>query len=142
MVRGKRSPCLWAGLVFINLVGPRLACGQAQLPSAVPPTPSPAPPPAAPIRLTLEEARQRALANNKLLALAAGNIEPKEWATRAVRADYFPKIIGNATYFHFDNPLGCVPTTPGRAARRFPELQTPGATACSTNLADSCNWWG
>jgi outer membrane protein TolC len=66
------------------------------------------------VRLTLEEARQRALANNKLLALAAGNIEAKEWATRAVRADYFPKIIGSSTYFHFDNPLGTVLTTPGR----------------------------
>src|SRR5258708_3272057 len=45
-------------------------------------------------RLTLEEAKQRVLANNKLLALAAMNIEGKQFATKAVRSDYYPKVLG------------------------------------------------
>jgi outer membrane protein TolC len=103
---------LWVALLLLNLAWPWAAAGQGP-PASLPPAP-PAVHPSAPVRLTLDEAKQRALANNKLLALAAGNIQAKEWATRAVRADYFPKVIGNSTYFHFDNPLGTVFTTPGR----------------------------
>src|SRR5262249_34548033 len=29
-------------------------------------------------------------------------------ATRAMRADYFPQIIGSLVFFHFDRPLGTV----------------------------------
>ncbi len=65
-------------------------------------------------RLTLEEAKQKALANNKLLALAAMNIQGKEFATDAVRADYFPQLIGSASYFTFDQPLGNVISFSGR----------------------------
>jgi outer membrane protein TolC len=65
-------------------------------------------------RLTLDEARQRVLANSKLLALAATNIEGKGYATRAMRAQYFPQVIGNTVYFHFNDDLGTVLTTPGR----------------------------
>jgi outer membrane protein TolC len=64
-----------------------------------------------PQRFTLEEAKQRALANNKLLALAAMNVESKQFATRALQADYYPKIIGSAMYYRFDEPLGKVLTT-------------------------------
>jgi outer membrane protein TolC len=98
--------------VIISLAGPWVASGQAQqAPATLPPT---VPQPSTTVRLTLDEARQRALANNKLLALAAGNVQAKEYATRAVRADYFPQVVGSAMYFHFDNPLGTVLTTPGR----------------------------
>jgi outer membrane protein TolC len=76
-----------------------------------------APPPAAVpevYRLTLDGAKERAVANSRLLALAAGNIEGKEFHTRATRANYFPQIIGNSVYFHFNDDLGTVITTPER----------------------------
>lgn len=88
----------------VVVADPAPVAGEAlpgQLPQsapAVPPTQT----------LTLEDARQRVLANSKLLALAALNAEGKTYATKAARADYFPKIIGTALYFHFDNPLGNV----------------------------------
>jgi outer membrane protein TolC len=74
----------------------------------------PAAPASAPLRLTLEDVKQRALANNKLLQLAAHNVQSKDFATRAVRANYFPQVIGASVYFHFDDALGNVLTTPGR----------------------------
>src|SRR5262249_57177446 len=46
-------------------------------------------------RLTLDEVKQRVLANNKLLNLAALNVQSKGYATRAMQASYFPQIIGN-----------------------------------------------
>jgi outer membrane protein TolC len=64
-------------------------------------------------RLTLEEARQRALANNKALALARLNVDEKQHAVNAARKDYFPKFLGNVTYLHFDQPLGTVLTAGG-----------------------------
>jgi outer membrane protein TolC len=86
--------------------------GQSQTPEA----PAPPPAPAHPIvqRLALEEARERVVANSRLLALAALNVEGKGFATRALRAQYFPQIVGNTVYFHFNNELGTVVTTPGR----------------------------
>lgn len=65
-------------------------------------------------RMTLDEARQRVLANSKLLALAAANVRGKEFATRAMKADYFPQIVGGLVYFHFDDTLGEVLTFGGR----------------------------
>jgi outer membrane protein TolC len=65
-------------------------------------------------RLTLDGARERALSNSKLLALAATNIEGKGFHTRATRANYFPQIVGNSVFFHFSDDLGTVVTTPGR----------------------------
>ncbi len=64
-------------------------------------------------RLTLDEARQIALANNKAVGLAHLNIDEKQYATAAATKDYFPKLLGSVTYFHFDNPLGTVLTTSG-----------------------------
>jgi outer membrane protein len=64
-------------------------------------------------RLTLDEAKERARANSKVIAMAAMNIEGKDYAVRATRADYFPKLIGSLLYFHFDSPLGSVLTTRG-----------------------------
>jgi outer membrane protein TolC len=66
------------------------------------------------VRLTLDEIKQRVLANNKLLNLAALNVQSKEFATKAVRANYFPQVIGASVYFHFDDSLGNVLTTPGK----------------------------
>ena len=63
--------------------------------------------------ITLEEARRLALANNKALALAHLNVDEKGHATSAAMKDYFPKVLGSETYFHFDNPLGTVLTTRG-----------------------------
>ena len=67
------------------------------------------------VRITLEEAKQKALANNKLLNLASLNAEAKAFAIKAARADYFPKISATSMYLHFNDELGTVLTTPGRS---------------------------
>ena len=54
------------------------------------------------------------LTNNKLLKLAALNVQGKGHATSAARSDYFPKIIGNTVYLHFSDALGTVVSTQGR----------------------------
>jgi outer membrane protein TolC len=64
--------------------------------------------------LTLDEVKQRVLANNKLLQLAALNVKSKGYAKRAVQANYFPQVIGNIVYFHFNDDLGTILTTQGR----------------------------
>ncbi len=61
-------------------------------------------------RLTLEEARALALAGNKQLALGRLNVIEKQHAANAARKDYFPKIMGAETYFHFNQELGSVVT--------------------------------
>jgi outer membrane protein TolC len=66
------------------------------------------------VRLTLDEIKQRAVADNKLLQLAALNVQSKGYATRAARALYFPQIIGSEFYFHFNEDLGTVLSTHGR----------------------------
>jgi outer membrane protein TolC len=60
--------------------------------------------------LTLEQAKSLALAHAKALHLARLNVGEKEHATSAARKDFFPKILGNATYFHFNDELGSVLT--------------------------------
>jgi outer membrane protein len=94
--------------------------------------PSPAPAAAGPTvrRLTLEEARQLALGNNKALALARLNVEEKQHATAAAGKDYFPKVLGNVTYFHFNDNLGTVVTvqTRGRFGLLPPNFQTVSAS--------------
>jgi outer membrane protein TolC len=74
---------------------------------------SPAPATTA-VRITLDEAKQRALANNKLLNIGSLNAESKAFAVKAAQADYFPKVAGSAFYLHFNDPLGKVLTTQGR----------------------------
>jgi outer membrane protein TolC len=66
------------------------------------------------MRLTLDEVKQRVLADNKLLHLAALNVQSKGSATRAAQALYFPQIIGQSVYLHFNDDLGTVLTTQGR----------------------------
>jgi outer membrane protein TolC len=88
--------------------------------SAAQQAPANAPPHAASpstVRLTLDEIKQRVLADNKLLQLAALNVQSKGYATRAAQALYFPQIIGNVVYFHFNDDLGTVLTTQGRVVR-------------------------
>lgn len=60
--------------------------------------------------LTLEDAKQRALATSKGLGLAHLGIQEKREVTAAARTDYLPKLLGNVTYFHFDSDLGVVNT--------------------------------
>jgi outer membrane protein TolC len=79
----------------------------------LPPVETVAPGPPASRRLTLEEAKQLALANNKALVLAHLNLAEKGYATSAASKDYYPKLLGSVSYFHFDNPLGTVLTTRG-----------------------------
>jgi outer membrane protein TolC len=103
---------IWIGIVLGGLA---LASQAASQSPTSPPVP--ASPPAgesAPLRLTLDEAKQRAVGNSKLLSLAAMNVEGKAFHTRATRADYFPQVIGSEIYFHFNDDLGTVLSTPGR----------------------------
>jgi outer membrane protein len=65
-------------------------------------------------RLTLEEAKERALSASKLLNLASMNAQAKAYAIKVARADYFPKVTGGVLYLHFNDDLGNVLTTRGR----------------------------
>jgi outer membrane protein TolC len=66
------------------------------------------------LRLTLEEAKERALSSNKLLGLAGMNVQAKGFAVRAMQANYFPLVTGTALYLHFNDDLGTVLATTGR----------------------------
>jgi outer membrane protein TolC len=92
-----------------GLSGSPSAAQEAPAKALAPPTTSPDT-----VRLTLDEIKERVLADNKLLNLAALNVQSKGYATRAAQALYFPQIIGNVVYFHFNDDLGTVLTTPGR----------------------------
>jgi outer membrane protein TolC len=81
----------------------------------VSPKPAPAPAGVAPVvRLTLEDAKNRALSNNKLLNMGALNVQSKAFAVKAAQSDYFPKVVGSDIYLHFNDDLGKVITTQGR----------------------------
>ncbi len=69
------------------------------------------------LRLTLDEIKQRVLADNRLLQLAALNVQSKDYAARAMQANYFPQIVGQSVYVHFNDDLGTVLTTQGRTVR-------------------------
>jgi outer membrane protein TolC len=98
------------GLLVVNGIGDRgLRAQQAPTPVAAAPTEA-----AAPFRLTLDDAKQRALGTNQLLALAGLNVQSKQFATRAMQANYFPQLLGNGIYMHFNEPQGSVLSTPGR----------------------------
>src|SRR5262245_29615949 len=70
--------------------------------------------PAAVCRLTLAEARDRALAQNSALELARLNGGEKALATSAAFRDYFPKFLATGYYFHFSDDLGTVLASRGR----------------------------
>jgi outer membrane protein TolC len=69
------------------------------------------------VRLTLDDVKQRVLADNNLLQLAAHNVQSKGYATRAAESLYFPQIIGQSVYLHFNDFLGTVLTTQGRTVQ-------------------------
>jgi len=98
------APLITLGVTLLPAV---LAAGQATLGQ-------PATVQLSTMRLTFEEAKQRALANSKLLNLASLNAQSKQFAVRAMQANYFPAISGSAMYFHFNDDLGTVLTTQGR----------------------------
>ena len=102
------------------------ARAQMQAP-LVPPAPGIAAPAPATLKLTIDDARQRVLGNNKLLRLAAHNVQSKAHATAAARSDFFPKITGNTVFLHFSDALGTVVTTQGR-----PRLGIPPKTSRRT----------
>jgi outer membrane protein len=86
----------------------------ARAAGAPPQAPAPAVAPSSVVHITLEEAKERALGNNKLLNLAALNAQSKAFAVKAARADYFPKVVGTEVYLHFNDDLGTVLSTQGR----------------------------
>jgi outer membrane protein TolC len=68
----------------------------------------PSPPPT--YRLSLEDAQRLALANNTGLTVGRLGVQEKSIAVDAARRDYFPKLLGNFNYFHFNDNLGKVAT--------------------------------
>ena len=81
----QKSRFLSASLIAVCLAGlPAVPPAAQDTPGHVPP-PIHAPP--ATLRITLEEAKQRALSSNKLLHLAALNAEGKVFAVKAAQAD-------------------------------------------------------
>jgi outer membrane protein TolC len=100
-------------LAFFPLISRPPAFAAEEAPTLPAPTPAAPAPEAAPARrLTLEEAKQLALSNNKALALARLNVNEKHYAKAAAWKDYLPKFIANETYFHFNDNLGTVVTVP------------------------------
>jgi outer membrane protein TolC len=117
-------------VVFAGLTRSPLSAQSPQPPAALPALASPV------YRLTLEQARDRALTNNKALILARLNADEKALATSAAKRDYFPKFLASDTYFHFDRPLGTVLTTPSGPSGGLPST-TVAANVLNqdTNLA-------
>ena len=125
----KRSILLSVALTAGHIAGFGAARAAAEGPPANAPAAVSVPPNV--VHLTLDEAKQRALANNKLLNLAALNAQSKAFAVKAAQADYFPKVIGSAVYLHFNDDLGTVLATQGRtiSGPRGRPLATFPATA-------------
>jgi outer membrane protein TolC len=82
----------------------------AQPQAALVPAPAQSPSVQGTYRLTLDDAKERALANNRELTLARLNVMEKSFATSAAKRDYLPKLLGNVNYFHFNQALGKVAT--------------------------------
>jgi outer membrane protein TolC len=103
-----RWSALFGVLVLVSLSAayrpPARAAGGEAVPG--PTAAAPAGPPVQ--RLTLAEAKELALRNNKALALARLNVAEKGYAADAARKDYFPKLLGIDDYFHFNDNLGSV----------------------------------
>jgi outer membrane protein TolC len=62
------------------------------------------------IRLSLEDAERLAMLNNTTFGLGQMNVQEKVIAVDAARRDYFPKLLGNFMYFHFNDNLGKLAT--------------------------------
>ena len=110
MENTNKSVLLLAALAAARLVSSGGARG-ADAPAKMT---APANAPPAVVHITLDEAKQRALGNNKLLNLAALNAQSKAFAVKAAQADYFPKVVGTEVYLHFNDDLGTVLSTQGR----------------------------
>ena len=118
------------------------ATAGAQPPRAVPAAAETAAAATAPqndaVQLTLDDARALALANNKKLQLGRMNVHEKQIAARAASKDYFPKLLGSAMFFHFNDPLGTVVATQSRTLGgatigpggfiQVPSVTVPGKT--------------
>lgn len=108
------------------------------------PAPSVAEGTASPVRrLTLEEAKQRALAVSKLLNLASLNTQAKSSAIKAARSNYFPKVVGGVLYLHFNDQLGHVLTTQGRTVQGpqgVPLLSFPPTTVQAAVLQQNSSF--
>jgi outer membrane protein TolC len=85
-------------------------CTTVTAQDALVPGPKPFVPSQTVYHLTLEDAKQRALATSKGLGLANLGVQEKREATAAARTDYLPKLLGTAIYYHFNDQLGQVVT--------------------------------
>ncbi|ODT98153.1 MAG: hypothetical protein ABS79_06375 [Planctomycetes bacterium SCN 63-9] len=130
---------LYASLVFVLTCTSHARAQDALIPD-VSPIPAPRPirgttssldvPLQGRYRLTLEDAKQRALATSKGLGLANLGIKEKREATAAAKTDYLPKLLGNVTYLHFNTDLGVVNTIrTGQRGILPPTTQTIAVTA-------------
>ncbi len=118
------------GVFTISLAGAVSVFGQ----EALIPRSGPAVPIAPSYRLTLEDAKQRALAVNKDLVLGQLGVREKSEAIAAARADYLPKLLANVNYFHFNDNLGVVNTVrTGRLGLLPPGTQSIAVTAINQN---------
>ncbi len=118
----KRRTLAW--LVGALLVASHASAQDARIAG---PVQSPAP---GTVRLTLDETKARALALNRDLTLGRLAVQEKSIATSAAKTDYFPKILGNVSYFHFNQNLGNVLTF---QRGKFGILQ-PGSSAIPVNV--------
>src|SRR5262249_7772242 len=107
-------------MAVIGIFGMQRASAQEAMPEPMPLNSVSAPSTA---RFTLQEAKERAIACNKLLNLATMNVKGKEFATRAMQANYGPQIGWMGQYFHFNQDLGTVVTIRG-----LPRLGLAGRT--------------
>jgi outer membrane protein len=96
--QGRVLSAAFAGLLALMAAAPSRLAAQPM-----------APPPGV-CRLTLEEAKHRALTHSKALNLARLNVGEKQHVTAAASKDFFPKILASNTYLHFDRDLGSVVT--------------------------------
>jgi outer membrane protein TolC len=89
------------------------------------------PPPPPPMHITIEEAKERALSNNKLLNIGSMNVESKAYAVKVAKSNYFPHVVGTSVFLHFNDDLGTVLATQGRTVTgpRGTPLVTLPATA-------------
>jgi outer membrane protein len=109
-----------AALAVISVFGIQRVIAQETMPE---PVPLNSVPNTATARFTLQQAKERAISCNKLLNLASMNVRGKEFATRAMQANYGPQIGWLGQYFHFNDDLGSVVTTRG-----LPRFGVPGVT--------------
>ncbi len=118
------SAWIVGAVTSLHALGGFALAQDARIPSTVL---SPGPPPV--LRLSLEDAQRIALANNTGLTLGRLGVQEKSIAIDAARRDYFPKLLGNFYYFHFNDNLGKVVTfRTGQLGLLPPGTQTVAAS--------------